>query len=380
MTVVILSVFAGINLAFAFLSFYIFLKDKKQKVYLYFCIFSLFSGLYFLLIASTGLFHNDYRWAILSCAAIYYGIFPWFIFSYINKKNNFILWILTTIFAVAIITFLIKPGENNYALWQIIAHIGLLGLMTITLYGSMVLTKEKKRSALDFLVLTIFFVFLGLEEIISNYSGVSFLSRIIVGIMPLDIYPLFFTLIIGKRLGNDVFAKKRFKLQLIENELTEKKLLLEEIERKRLQAQLQNKSKDLTDFGIEITRKKVFTQKLYDKLIDFKNASDQDSKELNALLSYVKSNLKIDNELELLQKNIDSVNHEFTSKLKEAYPSLTANELHLSSLLRLNFNTKEIATIKNISPDSVKVLRYRLRKKLNMPSNKGLSEFMRNFD
>ena len=50
------------------------------------------------------------------------------------------------------------------------------------------------------------------------------------------------------------------------------------------------------------------------------------------------------------------------SKLKEAHPSLTKNDLKLCAYLRLNLSSKEIAPLLNISVHSVEIKRYRLRK------------------
>ena len=64
------------------------------------------------------------------------------------------------------------------------------------------------------------------------------------------------------------------------------------------------------------------------------------------------------------------------AKLKERYPDLSPSEQQMCALLRLKLSTKEIATVKNISPASVKVMRHRLRKKMNLNSEINLSEFL----
>ena len=57
------------------------------------------------------------------------------------------------------------------------------------------------------------------------------------------------------------------------------------------------------------------------------------------------------------------------------YPKLTANELKLCTFLRLNLSTKEIAQLMNISLRGVELSRYRLRKKLELPTETSLFEF-----
>lgn len=57
---------------------------------------------------------------------------------------------------------------------------------------------------------------------------------------------------------------------------------------------------------------------------------------------------------------------QFQSQLKQSYPKLTAYDLRLCTYLKANLNTKEIAILLNITPDSVKKAKHRLRKKMSM--------------
>ncbi len=376
MNTVILSLFSGINIAFAILSFFIWKNNKTQILYFFFGIFSLFSGLYFLLIGFSRVLQMDMFNSVILCAAIYYGIFPWLIFELIHKKENIYKYILSSIFALAFLVFLIDRGDGNFAVWQIISHLGLVGLFSVVIYAAVVFIKEKIKNANEFLALVILFIFLGLEEIITTYTGYKFLANYITWFTPLDIYPLLFTVIIGSRLSSDFYSKNKLKIKLMESELKEKQLQLVEIEKKRLKEELQFKSMDLTNFGIEITKNRDFIKTLQFKLKSIKKSEKIDFDSLQDVLKIIKSRLIINNELNYFNGNVEKINHAFNSKLKESYPSLTTNEIHLASLLRLNLNTKEIATIKNISPNSVKVLRYRLRKKLNLKTSDNLSEFL----
>jgi len=66
----------------------------------------------------------------------------------------------------------------------------------------------------------------------------------------------------------------------------------------------------------------------------------------------------------------------FFRRLKEKHPELTPNDLRLCSYLRMNFTTKEIAHLLNISGRGVEIGRYRLRKKMNLPHDVNLSEYL----
>lgn len=67
-----------------------------------------------------------------------------------------------------------------------------------------------------------------------------------------------------------------------------------------------------------------------------------------------------------LLTELQSSSFQFQDRLKACYPELTAYDLRLCTYLKANLSTKEIATLLNITPDSVKKAKHRLRKKLDM--------------
>jgi tetratricopeptide (TPR) repeat protein len=74
------------------------------------------------------------------------------------------------------------------------------------------------------------------------------------------------------------------------------------------------------------------------------------------------------------------IHQNFYDKLLNDFPDLTLSERRLCALIKLNLNTKEIASITNLGPDSVRVARTRLRKKLNLThSDMPLSTFFANY-
>ncbi len=72
----------------------------------------------------------------------------------------------------------------------------------------------------------------------------------------------------------------------------------------------------------------------------------------------------------------EGLNLHFYTRLRELYPGISQNDLKLCALIRLNLSTKEMAGILNISPDSVKTARYRLRRKLQLPGDENLTRFL----
>lgn len=75
---------------------------------------------------------------------------------------------------------------------------------------------------------------------------------------------------------------------------------------------------------------------------------------------------------------IEKMHKDFMGRLAQLYPDLSSNETRLAVLIRLGISSKEIATLLNISPKSVEINRYRLRKKLGLDRKASLTQFINN--
>jgi DNA-binding CsgD family transcriptional regulator len=67
---------------------------------------------------------------------------------------------------------------------------------------------------------------------------------------------------------------------------------------------------------------------------------------------------------------------QFVDKIKVQLPKLTPSEMRLVMLIKIGFDTLEIANVIGISTDSVYTSRYRLRKKLELMEDADLEQFI----
>ena len=74
--------------------------------------------------------------------------------------------------------------------------------------------------------------------------------------------------------------------------------------------------------------------------------------------------------------NFDIVYSDYTKRLMDRFPGLTLSEKRLCCYIRMGLSSKEIAPLVNISYKSVEMARYRLRKKLNLPGEISLTDFL----
>lgn len=72
----------------------------------------------------------------------------------------------------------------------------------------------------------------------------------------------------------------------------------------------------------------------------------------------------------------DQVHHDFFQKLHDRCDTLTRSDLRVVALLKMNLNSVEMATLLNISQDSLRVMRYRIRRKLNLQQGESLTAFI----
>ena len=66
----------------------------------------------------------------------------------------------------------------------------------------------------------------------------------------------------------------------------------------------------------------------------------------------------------------------FQKNLLEIDPDIPYNDLYFCSLIKLNFDTKKIAQILNITVRAVESKKYRLKKKLKLHSHNNINEFL----
>lgn len=92
--------------------------------------------------------------------------------------------------------------------------------------------------------------------------------------------------------------------------------------------------------------------------------------------SYIHTNLDTDNDWKLFLIKFEQKHAGFFRTLKERYPDLTSNDLRLAACLRLHLDSKEIASLMNLTVRAVENSRYRLRKKLGLQPAQHLNDFL----
>ncbi len=159
--------------------------------------------------------------------------------------------------------------------------------------------------------------------------------------------------------------------RLIQSELEHHKALEEQINK-----ELELKTKQLATHAMTMMQKNMLMQELRKSLEDLAQKTGEKSS-LKQIMRKIEQGLDVDKDWDLFRMYFEQIDDSFFEKLKEINPKLTPNDYKLAALMRLNMNIKEMASVLNISTDSLKNARYRLKKKLNLPNEVKLPVFLR---
>ncbi len=151
-----------------------------------------------------------------------------------------------------------------------------------------------------------------------------------------------------------------------------------EQEKKELDRELTYKTKQLTSHALHMVQKNKVLQELKQRIKDVVKSSDaKNKKELQSIMRRIDFNIQSDEDWNTFRLYFEQTNQDFFRNLQTITNDLTSTELKLCSLIKLNLNIKETASVLNIEPTSVKTARHRLRKKLGLQPGQDLTAFIR---
>jgi DNA-binding CsgD family transcriptional regulator len=217
-------------------------------------------------------------------------------------------------------------------------------------------------------------------EILTRDNQISKFNFIISMASLLGVVIFGYLLITRQRLKN----RKDQEIAAVENERLKERRALVEVELKnkdlveaKLRDQLEFKSKELTTYTLNLIQKNEVMENLKTLVEEMRGLPDVEMRpRLTGLINTVNYSFNLDRDWENFKLHFEEVHQGFFLKLLRDFPDLNASDLKLCALMKLNMDTKEMATVIDISPESIKVARHRLRKKLNIATEQNLSSFL----
>lgn len=149
------------------------------------------------------------------------------------------------------------------------------------------------------------------------------------------------------------------------------------LKEKQLEEQIEYRNKQITTHALNIIQKNEMLKDLRKHLEKVMKSSDGPAKvEIRKIVKLIDESFKLDKDWDDFRLYFEQVYTGFYTKLKVNCPSLSNQELRHCSLIRLNLSLPECASILGISPESVKVSRARIRKKLELEHYQNLTDFI----
>ena len=148
---------------------------------------------------------------------------------------------------------------------------------------------------------------------------------------------------------------------------------LMKIRNEQLSQDVDNKNKELAVSTMSLIKKNELLTLIKE---DLKNTSEESNNSIKSVIKNITKNISEEDSWAVFKEAFDNADKDFLKKVKMAHPSLTPNDLRLCAYLRLNLSSKEVAPLINISVRSVEIKRYRLRKKMELPHEQGLVEYI----
>lgn len=178
------------------------------------------------------------------------------------------------------------------------------------------------------------------------------------------------------RLQRHKFEEKLEQLRYIhqlEIEKNEKEIV--KLQNEKLENEVLLKTKELANTSMQLMENTDALIKLKVEIAKL-NLNTEDEIDLKRITSLLKDVEKNSANWDQFAAHFDELIDGFLNRLKTAHPNLTRTDLKVCAYLRLNFSSKQIAQVQNISVRGVEIHRYRLRKKLGLPTEQTLNDYL----
>lgn len=167
--------------------------------------------------------------------------------------------------------------------------------------------------------------------------------------------------------------KKKSDNLLLEKQLKAKEAMAQ-LEREKLKNEIEARNRKLASKAMKISARNDLIKEVINNLTNQTEIARNDfvSKKIKDL----KKLLKNDSEWESFLTHFEEVNHGLLTKLRNKHPQLTANDIRYLSYLYMDLNTKEIASLFNITNEASRKRKERIGAKIDLPEGKSLYAYI----
>ena len=148
-------------------------------------------------------------------------------------------------------------------------------------------------------------------------------------------------------------------------------------EQERTRYLIRQKNKELTSIALLAEQKARFVDDLYKRLVNIDKHSTGAKDQIKRIIREIKATQNLQRDIELFFEKFAQAHPDFISGLKKRFPQLSSSEIRLLSYIHVGMSNKQIAVMQNVTLSAVHKMRYRIKKKLGLPRNESLDDFVR---
>ena len=190
----------------------------------------------------------------------------------------------------------------------------------------------------------------------------------------------------AKNAGAKIERRKERELnelrQRTQNEAVRKDFEIASLKNEQLEQDIKHKSQELSNTTMNLIRMNEVLTDIANQISNIQQmAAGEGSRtavvrQLAKIKTSIENTINGDKDAGTFYTNFDRVYGDYTKRLMERFPTLSHADKRLCCFIRMGLSSKEIAPLINISAKSVEMARYRLRKKLAIPTDTSLTDFL----
>lgn len=150
-----------------------------------------------------------------------------------------------------------------------------------------------------------------------------------------------------------------------------------ELEKKNIEKELEEKEKELADYTLNMIQRNRLLEEMETIISETKQKeSPSVGMVIHKFGRLINLNRQSNSQWEDFNRYFGNVHHDFFNKLKEKFPDVSGNDLRHCALIKMNLSLKESAEILGVDVGSVKVARYRMKRKMGLGEEDDLKQII----
>ena len=142
----------------------------------------------------------------------------------------------------------------------------------------------------------------------------------------------------------------------------------------KLQTEIDYKKRELSSSTMLLAQKNQILATIKDEIEKVEITDKKLRSQINGITKQITENIELDEDWNLFKMHFESVHQNFFNSLLELYPSLTPNEQKHCAYIKMNLTVKEVGRLLGVNGESVQMTRYRLKKKMKLPTEDNLND------